>query len=129
MNSLPGSSLDLRDRQLSEVDSPAAWRRLGFAVAVGTIGSVGMWSMPVALPFVQADFGIARADASLPYTLAMTGFALGGVAMGISIAPRVLVGSVATPRTSRRTTARRSHPRIDQTPPEPVGALCRLCVR
>jgi hypothetical protein len=82
VNSLPGSSLDLRDRQLSEVDSPAAWRRLGFAVAVGTIGSVGMWSMPVALPFVQADFGIARADASLPYTLAMTGFALGGVAMG-----------------------------------------------
>ena len=41
-----------------------------------------MWSMPVALPFVQADFGIARADASLPYTLAMTGFALGGVAIG-----------------------------------------------
>jgi hypothetical protein len=28
-----------------------------------------MWLIPVALPFVQADFGIARADASLPYTL------------------------------------------------------------
>ena len=69
MNSLPGSSLDLRDRQFSEVDSPAAWRRLGFAVAVGTIGSVGMWLIPVALPVVQADFGIARADASLPYTI------------------------------------------------------------
>ena len=41
-----------------------------------------MWLIPVALPFVQADFGIARADASLPYTLAMTGYALGGVAMG-----------------------------------------------
>ena len=48
VNSLPGSCLDLRDRQLSEVDSPAAWRRLGFGVAVGTIGSVGMSSMPVA---------------------------------------------------------------------------------
>ena len=82
MNSSPGISLNLRDRQLSEVDSPAAWRRLGFAVAVGTIGSVGMWLIPVALPFVQADFGIARAEASLPYTLAMTGYALGGVAMG-----------------------------------------------
>ena len=48
-----------------------------------------MWSMPVALPFVQADFGIARADASLPYTLAMTGFALGGVAgqfLGFAVA-------------------------------------------
>ncbi len=82
MNSSPGISVNLRDRQLSEVDSPAAWRRLGFAVAVGTIGSVGMWLIPVALPFVQADFGIARAEASLPYTLAMTGYALGGVAMG-----------------------------------------------
>jgi MFS family permease len=82
VNSSPGISLNLRDRQLSEVDSPAAWRRLGFAVAVGTIGSVGMWLIPVALPFVQADFGIARAEASLPYTLAMTGYAFGGVAMG-----------------------------------------------
>jgi MFS family permease len=82
VNSSPGISLNLSDRQLSEVDSPAAWRRLGFAVAVGTIGSVGMWLIPVALPFVQADFGIARAEASLPYTLAMTGYAFGGVAMG-----------------------------------------------
>ena len=74
--------MDLRARQLGEVDLPAAWRRLGFAVAVGTIGSVGMWSVPVALPFVQADFGITRADAALPYTLATMGFAFGGVAMG-----------------------------------------------
>jgi len=43
MNSSPGSSMDLRDRPLSEVDTPAAWRRLGLAVAVSTIGSVGMW--------------------------------------------------------------------------------------
>jgi MFS family permease len=100
VNSLPGSSLDLRDRQLSEIDSPAAWRRLGFAVAVGTIGSVGMWSMPVTLPFVQADFGIARADASLPYTLAMTGFALGGVAMGrlydrLGVMVAIMLGTLA----------------------------------
>jgi MFS family permease len=89
--------LDLRDRQLSEVDSPAAWRRLGFAVAVTTIG---MWSMPVALPFVQADFGITRAEVSLPYTLAMTGFALGGVAMGrlcdsFGVVVAIMLGSLA----------------------------------
>jgi MFS family permease len=99
MNSLPGSSMDL-DRQFSEVDSPAAWRRLGLAVAVSTIGSVGMWSMPVALPFVQADFGITRAEVSLPYTLAMTGFALGGVAMGrlcdsFGVAVAIMLGSLA----------------------------------
>ena len=100
VNWLPGSFMDLHDRQLSEVDSPAAWRRLGFAVAVSTIGSVGMWSMPVALPFVQADFGITRAEVSLPYTLAMTGFALGGVAMGrlcdsFGVVVVIMLGSLA----------------------------------
>ena len=49
---------------------------------LGTIGSVGMWSYVVALPPVQADFGILRNAASLPYTMAMIGFAFGGVAMG-----------------------------------------------
>jgi MFS family permease len=100
MNSLPGSSMDLHDRQLREVDSPAAWRRLGLAVAVSTIGSVGMWSMPVALPFVQTDFGITRAEVSLPYTLAMTGFALGGVAMGrlcdrFGVVVAIMLGNLA----------------------------------
>jgi MFS family permease len=41
-----------------------------------------MWSYVVALPAVQADFGVARADASLPYTLTMIGFAFGGVLFG-----------------------------------------------
>ncbi len=31
---------------------------------------------------MQADFGVTRAEASLPYTLAMIGFAGGGVLMG-----------------------------------------------
>jgi len=63
-------------------DSAAAWLRLGLAVLLSTIGGVGMWSVVVALPAIQADFGVARADAALPYTLAMIGFACGGVAMG-----------------------------------------------
>ena len=100
MNSSPGRSMDLHDRQLSGVDTPAAWWRLGFAVAVSTIGSVGMWSMPVALPFVQADFGITRAEVTLPYTLAMTGFALGGVAMGrlcdrFGVVVAIILGNLA----------------------------------
>jgi MFS family permease len=41
-----------------------------------------MWSVVVALPAVQAEFQIARADASLPYTLAMLGFGLGAVVIG-----------------------------------------------
>src|SRR5438270_4602495 len=64
------------------VESPFAWLRLVAAVVLSTIGSVGMWSVPVVLPAVQAEYGVARADASLPFTLAMMGFAFGGVAMG-----------------------------------------------
>src|SRR5437899_587470 len=70
-----------RDRS-AELDSSAAWRRLAVAVVLGTVGGVGMWSVPVALPVVQAEFGVARGDASLPFTLAMVGFAVGGVLLG-----------------------------------------------
>ncbi len=41
-----------------------------------------MWSVMVALPAMQTDFGVARADASLPFTMVMIGFAGGGVFMG-----------------------------------------------
>src|SRR5262249_35313934 len=52
------------------------------AVLLGAIGGVGMWSFVVELPIVQADLGSARAEASLPYTIAMLGFAAGAVAIG-----------------------------------------------
>ena len=67
---------------LTGTDSPYAWARLAASVAFGTVGGVGMWSMPVVLPAVQAEFGVPRADASLPFTLTMLGFACGGVIMG-----------------------------------------------
>jgi MFS family permease len=63
-------------------ESAYAWLRLLAAVLLGTIGSVGMWAVVVTLPAVQTDFGAARADASLPYTLAMIGFGIGAVAIG-----------------------------------------------
>ena len=66
----------------AETDSPYAWRRLACTGLMSTIGGVGMWSFIVALPTVQADFGITRAEASLPYTLLMLGFGAGGIFMG-----------------------------------------------
>jgi 3-oxoacyl-[acyl-carrier-protein] synthase III len=36
-----------------------------------------MYVVAVLLPPVQAEFGVARADASLPYTLLMVGFGAG----------------------------------------------------
>ena len=41
-----------------------------------------MWSFVVALPAVQTDFGVARGEASLPFTLTMIGFGAGGIVMG-----------------------------------------------
>ena len=63
-------------------DSRYAVWRLAITLALMTIGSAGMYVVPVVLPAVQADFGVARADASLPYTLLMIGFGFGGIVMG-----------------------------------------------
>ena len=63
-------------------DSRASWFRLALSLVASTLGGVGMWSVVVALPAVQAEFGAARAEASLAYTMTMMGFALGGVLMG-----------------------------------------------
>ena len=67
---------------LASIDTPYAWVRLAASVALATAGGVSMWSMPVVLPSVQVEFGVLRADASLPFTLNMLGFACGGVGMG-----------------------------------------------
>ncbi len=66
----------------SQAESTYAWLRLAAAVLVGTISCVGNWSVVVALPTVQQEFGTLRAGAALPYTLAMIGFGFGGVMMG-----------------------------------------------
>ena len=63
-------------------DSPYACLRLGAALLLMTIGGVGMYGMVVALPPIQAEFGVDRGAASLPYTLTMVGFGLGGIMMG-----------------------------------------------
>src|SRR6202521_3966038 len=74
--------LSLAGRGTDAPDSPYSWLRLSIALAFGTLGGAGMWSVVVVLPAVQAEFGVLRADASLPFTLTMLGFAFGGVAMG-----------------------------------------------
>ncbi len=63
-------------------DSRQAWIRLSLALVIGSLGSVGMWSVVVALPAVQADFAASRGAASLAFTLTMVGFGLGGVVAG-----------------------------------------------
>src|SRR5215469_17964456 len=66
----------------SAVDSPYAWLRLIAVMIISTLGGVGMWSIVVSLPAVQAEFGVARGGASFPYAMTMVGFACGTVVMG-----------------------------------------------
>ncbi|MBE7940891.1 MULTISPECIES: MFS transporter [Ramlibacter] len=66
----------------SLIDSRHAAWRLAAALAVGTIASSGMYVLAVVLPSIQADFGVDRAGASLPYTLTMLGFGVGGMLCG-----------------------------------------------
>ncbi|MGI1661852.1 CynX/NimT family MFS transporter [Palleronia sp. KMU-117] len=64
------------------LDSRASWRRLALTLSIAVAGNVGMWAVIVVLPSVQAEFGVDRAGASLPYTLTMAGFALGNLLTG-----------------------------------------------
>jgi MFS family permease len=63
-------------------ESAYAWTRLFAALLLSAIGGVGMWSVIVALPAVQTEFGVARSAASLPYTVTMICFGFGGILMG-----------------------------------------------
>jgi MFS family permease len=63
-------------------DSRRSWTRLAVAVLIGSLGSVGMWSVVVALPVVQTEFGANRGTASLAFTMVMLGFGLGQVVTG-----------------------------------------------
>ena len=69
----------------ADIDGAYAWTRLAIGTVLATVGGVGMWAVIVVLPAVQAEFGVDRADASLPYTATMIGFAAGNVLVGRAI--------------------------------------------
>ncbi len=84
----------------SEPESAYAWLRLCTSLAIMTISGVGMYAAAVALPVIQAEFGVSRSDASFPYTVTMIGFGLGGILMGrladrFGVMVPVLIGAVS----------------------------------
>ena len=79
---MESSSQFSRSPDLFVPDSRRAWARLAVAVLIGALGSVGMWSVVVALPVVQNEFAASRGTASLAFTLMMLGFGSGGVLTG-----------------------------------------------
>jgi len=73
---------ELVPREMPSIETSYSWIRLVASITLSTLGCVGLWSLAVALPAVQADFGVHRAGASLPYALTMIGFMIGGIAVG-----------------------------------------------
>src|SRR6476660_2709696 len=67
---------------IPSIETSYSWIRLVASITLSTLGCVGLWSLAVALPAVQADFGVHRAGASLPYTSTMIGFMIGGITVG-----------------------------------------------
>ena len=58
------------------------WLRLLASLLISTVGSAGMYVVVVVLPEVEAEFGTSRMGSSLPYSMTMVGFGLGGLLMG-----------------------------------------------
>src|SRR5438045_407030 len=92
-SSMPGKPLR-RDT------STYAWARLAVSLALMTISGSSMYAVVVVLPAVQAEFGVARATASLPYALTMIGFGVGGLFMGkladrFGVMVPVLIGALS----------------------------------
>src|SRR5436190_2223283 len=76
------SSHFTQDSDLFVPDSRQAWLRLAVAVMIASVGAVGMWSVVVVMPVVQAEFAATRGAVSLAATMIFFGFGLGGVITG-----------------------------------------------
>jgi len=67
---------------MTQLDTRYSWLRLFISLLIAVIGNVGMWAIVVVMPNFQSEMGLDRADASLPYTFTMIGFAVGNYAIG-----------------------------------------------
>ena len=64
------------------IDSRVAARRLMIILGISILGNCGMWVLSVVLPVIQHEFDVTRAQASLPYTVTMLAFGIGGIYLG-----------------------------------------------
>ena len=71
--------------EIGTVDSRHSWVRLCITLVIALVANAGMWAIIVIMPAVEAEFGVNRAQASLPYTLTMIGFALGNFLLGSAV--------------------------------------------
>ena len=76
---------------MSQLDTRYSWLRLFISLLIAVIGNVGMWAI-VVMPDFQSEMGLDRADASLPYTFTMIGFAVGNYAIGRMVDRCLFIG-------------------------------------
>ena len=79
----------------SLIDSKTSAKRLGVILGISILGNCGMWVLSVVLPVIQQEFGVSRAQASLPYTITMLSFGIGGIYLG-RVADRWGINRVVT---------------------------------
>ena len=87
----PAADQSMPSVNASGVDSSYSWWRLVASVTLSTVGGIGMWCLVVALPALQHDLGVSRADISFAYTMNTLGFFAGGVTWGYVVDRRGIV--------------------------------------
>lgn len=63
-------------------DTPYAWFRLLITLIIAIFANTGMWAVITIMPALEAEFVTSRAVTSLPFTMNMTGFAVGNLVIG-----------------------------------------------
>ncbi len=66
----------------TDIESTYAWLRLAASFLLLTIGGSAMYLVVVVMPAIELEFAATRAEASLPYSMIMLGWAAGTFFMG-----------------------------------------------
>ena len=66
----------------TDIESTYAWVRLAASFTLLTIGGSAMYLVVVVMPAIELEFAATRAQASLPYSMIMLGWAAGTFFMG-----------------------------------------------
>ncbi len=54
-------------------------------MCLSIVGSMGIWAVVAIIPAVESELEVGRAEATLPFTAAMIGFALGNLTLGRAV--------------------------------------------
>lgn len=79
---MEAEALPKEPRRSGPVDRAPAFVRLVLAIIAATTVNIGLWIVVLILPDLQESFDVDRAGASIAYSSAMAGFAIGNLVLG-----------------------------------------------